>query len=817
MPFLPLFSRLRVLALGRGALLCSGLAIGCEGSEQTLEHAQVESVEQAVKVDRLGQYFDLSFVAAPSFAELQSKYPTATQEQLAKRLAWELGVQGPAQQASGSIVYPTSVAAPAPSTAKIRTSCGVTLIGPSWAITAGHCVDRTANLPQLKLQLYRPTTQLEKSYVKATRLTGTWPLFQSPRLAAEDGYFVDEYACEVVHRCWSSGAGPLACPNSGDDVALLSCSGRPGDKYGFVNIYKPSSTDTLSGREALLHWKHELMSGSGVSAADFEAHYTSYTPGVFEQNYHYFDNQLLPLRSLSYGLDAPPRFLNERDLDAHGCHGTSGSGVFVRGQGAEYLFVAPVASGGAPIGASNLCAEAAAPTDVKSWQNVTGLGVRWPAPDSLLALRKSELNDDCKQRKEPQRDLEGLPFEVAPFQVSTVFSHLQCQVSDFARAGIASPDSSLSPYPERFASVAVGSTVVINDLSVRAGVDYRLGLYSSALAPCAADCGSVNIALQGQTFSSLHAAGQPSTLVTQLFRANADGPLSLSAQTVGMPRALGGLTLIREGHVSSFDAPEERLETVLFALELPAPKAMPMRFTGDGKSGFAALLKRNERMALSRQALAGGQAWSVRMDASSYEGLFCGLLDMRGAPISKQPCQAFMTVDDRAGSQGRFGFFVELASTSTQSAVTVRYIAIASSNARDDDADGVADVLDNCRAKRNPMQGSCDEPEPVDASLPDAEVVTDDAATESDAELTPDAGSTPEEIVPEQVEEEPQLPTEQSEEPIVEGLSIKRQRVVGACAVDPVASTRSSFTMMCAGVLVLLMRRRTRRSERNGK
>ena len=64
-------------------LACYEAPCPAYGAEKPAEHAQLASVEQAVKVDRLGQYFELSFAAAPSFAELQLKFPNASQEQLA--------------------------------------------------------------------------------------------------------------------------------------------------------------------------------------------------------------------------------------------------------------------------------------------------------------------------------------------------------------------------------------------------------------------------------------------------------------------------------------------------------------------------------------------------------------------------------------------------------------------------------------------------------------------------------------------------------------------------------------------------------------
>jgi hypothetical protein len=142
-----------------------------------------------------------------------------------------------------------------------------------------------------------------------------------------------------------------------------------------------------------------------------------------------------------------------------------------------------------------------------------------------------------------------------------------------------------------------------------------------------------------------------------------------------------------------------------------------MRFTGDGKAGFEALLMPGERLALLRQALAPGHAWSVRLGSTSYDGLRCGLLDGSGTPLLAEPCAALLRLDDRAGTEARLGFYVELAASTSRASAEIRWVALASDAARDTDGDGVPEVLDNCPGDWNAAQGDCsEEPPPIGPS-----------------------------------------------------------------------------------------------------
>jgi hypothetical protein len=85
------------------------------------------------------------------------------------------------------------------------------------------------------------------------------------------------------------------------------------------------------------------------------------------------------------------------------------------------------------------------------------------------------------------------------------------------------------------------------------------------------------------------------------------------------------------------------------------------------------------------------------------------LLDRTGAPLASTACSEIFTLDDRAGTEARLGVYVELASGTARTSAALRYVALASDAARDGDADGVPEVLDNCPNDWNAAQAECAE------------------------------------------------------------------------------------------------------------
>ncbi len=709
-------SRMRLLlGLGLTALACSDTS--------SLGVSRMGREREAVQSTGLGVFYGLAFAPAPTLPVLSAQHPSATQADNVATLARELAAQAEPLWASAALIVPAVTGAggpplyaPAPATNRIRFSCGVTLVSPSFAVTAGHCVtEDDSDLSALKLRLYRPTAALARNYVPAL-LTGTFPTYTQPKLSAADGYLFDEYACTVVNRCYAGANDD--CPDAnGGDMALIHCSGRPGDKYGFLNVNRGGNP---TGKEALMHWKHEVLDLGGPESSlpdDRITHYVTRTSDV-SQNYHYFDDagDLLPLRSITWSNGTPTTWITPTAVDAHGCHGTSGSGLLVRvGDTPEYELAGLAARSGAAFG-SRLCEQVPNPGGPASGPGTQALLSDGMDPNELLALHTSEIQADCRGRTVAERDVDDLPFSAGAHQTASIFDHLLCQIDAFGADGTVAADAVFGAYPEKFVEDASGSAHPIGGFSLEAGADYRAGAAVMPRAACASACGHLTFKVGAQTFdTSPNATASSDVAVT--FAAPSAGAANLTLTSSGQLRAFGGIVLIREGQVNSFDTLEDRLEAALYPLDdggnaLAGP--LPMRFAGDGKAGFEALLMPGERLALLREALAPGHAWSVRLGSTSYEGLRCGLLDSSGAPLLVTPCAALLRLDDRSGVEARLGFFVELAASSSRPSADLRWVALASDAARDGDSDGVPEVLDNCPGDWNASQGDCSEEPPND-------------------------------------------------------------------------------------------------------
>jgi hypothetical protein len=548
--------------------------------------------------------------------------------------------------------------------------------------------------------MYRPTPRLAEVYPKVLGLSGAWPLFEHETLSAADGYLTDEYPCQVEELSF--------------DSALLRCAGAPGKKYGFLNV----NVEDPTGREAFMPWKHEIFEVGATDPLypDFFDHYVKYR-GEPAQNYHYFDTaQLLPLRSIPWPDGTLPRFLSEASSDLHGCHGTSGSGLLVRAAGTPNFALVGPASMAENLG-DYLCNHVPGLDAL-----ATGPGQKAIAPEpvgtrTLALVHAGAIAEDCVRDVTVERDLADLPFEPGSHRVASLHSHLDCQPDPFARTGTVAAHPSLGPYREPYLDdPGSGEPHTIRGFSVEAGHDYRMALHVVPAADCSADCGAVTLR-GGGTQAAFDFTSPEPAIATLAFGSSSSGPAELTVSNVGQERALGGFAFIREGQVNSFDAASDRLEAALYALhdEAGVVGPDPMRFTGDGVSGFAALLAPEERMALLRQALMAGRRWVVRLGADSYADLTCGLLGMDGEVVLREACSEVVRLDDRAGAEGRLGFFVELAAGATESRV-LRYVAIASDQARNRDGDDVPDVLDNCPDHDNPSQRGCVEEAPAEPS-----------------------------------------------------------------------------------------------------
>jgi hypothetical protein len=696
------------LLLGSASLSCGehddGRVLTSQGA--------VESAQRSI-------FYDVAFAPARSLGAVAQAMPTASSSEQHGTFVRELAVQALPYWSSGSITVPaltgvggTVLMAPAPASSRVRYSCGATLISPSYAITAGHCPTVDTKLDELELQMYRPTEELAATWQKTVVLSGTWPELSHPLLEAADGYLLDSYPCQVKTRCFAKDVHEN-CQNLDSDVAVLECEGRPGDKYGFVNV----STSPASGKEALMHWKHEVLDvhvGDSIPQA-YVDHYVRY-PQSPEQNFHYFEtgNQLLPLRSVPWPDGSPTRFVNATQVDVHGCHGSSGSGILAReGASTEYRLVGPVATGG-PSLSGRLCQQVPSDNGFPSGPGTNALGVDFASAQTLLDQYASELTDDCRARKATTVELEGLPFSAGSHRVSTLFSFLTCQLDAFASDGKVIVAPSLTAYPERFIDDTTPGERLVQGFTLEAGADYRAALHVQELASCA-DCEEPRLRV-GEAFGTLAPLVGTTTQLSLTFRAEVAGPVEIGVSNHGTKLAVGALTLIREGQLNAFDTPEDRLEAGLYVVDDDGNALLgpaPMRFTGDGSVGFRPMLLPGERMGLLRQALPPGQRFTVRLGADSFTDLECGLLGFDGVTHSRVPCQSLMVFDDSSAETPRLGFFVELSNDSAVESAALDFVAIASSGARDDDGDRVPEVLDNCPGDWNAAQGDCSEEPPT--------------------------------------------------------------------------------------------------------
>jgi hypothetical protein len=122
---------------------------------------------------------------------------------------------------------------------------------------------------------------------------------------------------------------------------------------------------------------------------------------------------------------------------------------------------------------------------------------------------------------------------------------------------------------------------------------------------------------------------------------------------------------VRPNHqVSSFDLGYEREEVALVVPGTSATRAMPMRFTGDGAQGFAALLYPNERMVFSRQGVGATGDFDFAFSASPAQTLRCGLLGSDGAVLASADCASGLTSRvSYSGAVAPVAAFIEGAAT----------------------------------------------------------------------------------------------------------------------------------------------------------
>jgi hypothetical protein len=629
---------------------------------------------QAVQLERRNTYYDVSL--APSGALGAAERATGT-------------MMAPERGAGGAIVYTDD-----PST-EARFTCGVTFISPSYAITAAHCVDASdviqdPDTQPITVQMYRLDAGLD--WLPATTLSGSFPYFTHSTLTT--GYDVDRYTCRLVARCGTAWGAQLNCNRPKGDAALIQCDGKPGLKYGYVNV---AALDP-PGVVVKMPWKHEIYSVPEGVVTDYWLHYTyAYYSGFqYKDNFHYFGNeknQLLPLISTLWDPSDPSSERHKGDYDATrevtftdllGCHGTSGSGILQKNTWGQWDLLGPV-SWWEHIG-EELC------------QRQTGI---LPGDRGLAyaALSHSQylwtLVDDCYS------------YDVGPYH--SIHWGKDCY-RQFTRILM----EELRPWPwpspcltcppfERFrwwddpiVLVDPSTPVILPNTQFNSGGQYRVFIRTVAVdeRPQVMDVlvGGELVATNVSPILERTASGEldPRRIGYVAFKFNArlDGPQDLAiipTQRSG-PFAIEEVTIAADGWVNTLDTLMERVGAGVQRVDSQSLILEPARFTSDGANGFAALLHPAERFILTRQAWVPGQLWSISFQTSAPPGigapnLFCGFVLADGAEI-RAPCDP-----DGAGTASvrllppsaaePVGFFVE-PSAQVRSDVTIDNVSIQS-------------------------------------------------------------------------------------------------------------------------------------------
>ncbi len=575
----------------------------------------------------------------------------------------------------------------------LRSTCGVTFVSETDAITAAHCVASDNDLDALTVEMYRPTRALEAGFLEGAALSGSFPNFEHTPLGPEQGYFVDRYPCRVVSRCSEDFGGPIDCDvalASVGDTALLRCQGAPGARYGFLEIALIDDPDA----EVLMPWKHEVYAAPPDEDSGYLEHYELLTP-QFADNYHYFGagpgsvehHQLLPLIAPDFSDGTPHSKLaggQPNITDVFGCHGSSGSGVLQPGRGALEL-LGPAAGGNAELG-TYLCNHAPSLDGEPRQPGAPGIG--------YVPL---EITRGIVQPEAPACD----PFLRSSF---SLFTHFECVRrsltlrGDAFAAGFRAPSapSRLDRLEQPVFVLEADSTASFGELSLRPDTPYRVELSAWTADPCSGtDCPSLGILADARPLVTERLETAPRAASIAATFSSGEGRLELGVRARRGPFELSALTLREETRVVGFEDAQDRLALLLQDPAL-GEGYLPMRFVGDGKDGFEALLLPGERLVATREALAAGRRWFLRFARPSGAGpLRCGLLDADGAMVVETDCSSGAAVlDDREGTAARGAVFVDNPAEGEPSALD-DWLVI-SDAAPDADGDGIPDFVDAC-------------------------------------------------------------------------------------------------------------------------
>lgn len=286
-----------------------------------------------------------------------------------------VGPVAKAQRATGALLVPRrspngdDSIVTAPNGIKIRSTCGVTFIDRTHAITAAHCTD-PIDIPNppvrpMTVEMYDVDPDLD--WREAARVVGMYPNYSHARLAGKPGYRVTQLQCVTQSRC---AFGTWECPEPAlsdeADIALLKCDPLPADR----EPVRVAETDAQTSGPVSVFWFHEIYNAPTTQpsrtqreALDLYTHYTRSDP-TGANNLHYFDdgqNDLLPLISTDWRTGRKRSRLGAEGTvvwtDLFGCHGTSGSGVMALDpETNDFVLLGPVATGSMDWVTQRLCA-----------------------------------------------------------------------------------------------------------------------------------------------------------------------------------------------------------------------------------------------------------------------------------------------------------------------------------------------------------------------------------------------------------------------------------------------------------------------------
>ena len=219
-------------------------------------------------------------------------------------------------------------------------SCGLTFVSPHFGVTASHCLEDYTNITDsIPAKQYNTYDLSQSDVVAQSVVTGSWGQWSRDSvLTSTMGYEVSNYDCRIVSNCGSEGVGEYNCPLSGTtDIAMIRCDDRHDMAY-----YVGAMDMQESGEEVDVYWCHEVLDlPTTDDSSEYWDHYGFLDTANRDENWHYSDDagypssehQLLPIHSDTFPdgtqYEALGRSGSEFSVDAPGCFGTSGSGVFI--------------------------------------------------------------------------------------------------------------------------------------------------------------------------------------------------------------------------------------------------------------------------------------------------------------------------------------------------------------------------------------------------------------------------------------------------------------------------------------------------------